>query len=247
MFGSLARQYFRRRPGRYSTYRTKGLKRFRGFNRYGRRKYNKRRRGLTSANRCITMIHRIEEYNQGAGDQQIKYISGALDVKYHETVLLSQFPGTKPFVDLYHQFRIKKVIYEFFPVNMQGRFNTEDVDLTKLYTPTLYTSINRTATGFADNVTKMASTNSMRSAVAGRYHKRVFTPCTLGQTYQSAVETAYNPEYNEWLSTEDTSTPHFGMDVLLSSSTSPPGSFKYKMRTTIIAQYKNRKANIELS
>ena len=55
---------------------------------------------------------------------------------------------------------------------MQGRFNTEDdVPFTDLYTPTLYMSVNRTATDFTDNITKICSTNSMQSATAGRCHK----------------------------------------------------------------------------
>lgn len=249
MFGGLAKAY-RYQKG-FRSYRRGASAYHRGMfktRRTYRKSYARPRRGLKSANRAITMIHRLEQYNGGDEPFGINIISGNLDVHYHETVALSSFPGTGPFKALYHQFRIVKVIFEFFPVNQQGRYNEgSQTDLGQLYTPTLYTAVNRTATAFADTVTKMASTNNMRSTIAGRYHKRVFVPCTLGQTYQSSVETAYNPEYKEWLSTEDTSTPHFGLDVLMSSSTSPKGSFKYKLRTTIVAQYKNRKANIDLS
>ncbi|AXQ66489.1 MAG: capsid jelly roll protein [Circoviridae sp.] len=248
MFGTLARKYLRRRRGRYPTYRSRGLKRYARGPMYRSRGRRSVGRGLAGQNRVVTMIHRLEQYNGGESEFGINIVSGPVDVHYHQTVALSSFPGTGPFAALYHQFRIVKVIYEFFPVNQQGRYNEgTETDLSKMYTPTLYTAINRTATSFADTITKMASTNNMRSVLAGRYHKRVFVPCTLGQTYQSSIETAYNPEYKEWLSVEDTSTPHFGLDVLLSSTGSPGGSFKYKMRTTIIAQYKNRKANIDLS
>jgi len=161
--------------------------------------------------------------------------------------MVSQFPGTGPYKALYRQFKVKKVILEFFPVNMQGRLNTTDADLDTYYTPSLYTAINRTATDFADNITKMAATNNMQSVTAGRYHKRVFTPSTLDQVYQSMTETAYNPEFNQWITTDDTSTPHFGMDVLLSSTSSPKQSFKYKMRTTLVVCWKNRKPNTDLS
>ena len=127
---------------------------------------------------------------------------------------------------------------------MQGRFNTEDdVPFTDLYTPALYMSVNRTATDFTDNITKICSTNSMQSATAGRCHKRIFTPSTPDQAYESMTSTGYNPEFNQWLTTDDTAAPgpHFGMDVLLSSTPSPKGSFKYKMRTSIICQWKNKK------
>jgi len=245
MFGKLAPRYFRRARGsnQYrTTYKTKGLKRF------APRTRMYRRRRLASANRVVTTLHRIEQYNGGTGQYKIDLISGTADVPKHVAPMVSQFPGTGPYKLLYRQFRVKKVILEFFPVNLQGRLNegTEE-DFCELYTPTLYTSINRTSSNFADDITKMCSTNSMRSVTAGRYHKRVFTPCTLDQVYETAVTTAYNPEYGQWLSTEDTSTPHFGCDVLFSSTSSPKCSFKYKMRTTVICQWKNRKPNIDLS
>jgi len=207
-----------------------------------------RRRPIRSANRVVTTIHRIEQYNGGAQLYGINLVSDTLDVHEHVAPMVSQFPGTGPYKDLYRQFKVKKVILEFFPVNMQGRFNTEDdVPFTDLYTPTLYTAINRTATDFADNITKMAATNNMQSVTAGRYHKRVFTPSTLDQVYQSMTETAYNPEYNQWLTTDDILILYFGMDVLLSSTLLFKGFFKYKMCTMIVCQWKNRKSNIALS
>jgi len=219
---------------------------------YPLHKYRKKtripRNRIASANRTITTLHRIEQYNGGSGQYAIDLVSGTLDVKFHVAPLLSEFPGTGPYKLLYRQFRVIKVILEFFPVNMQGRYNEgSEEDFCQLYTPTLYTSINRTASNYADNITKMCSTNSMRSVTAGHYHKRVFTPCTLEQVYDTTVTTSYNPEYRQWITTEKTSTPHFGCDVLLSSTSSPKCSFKYRMRTTCIVQWKNRQPNTDLS
>lgn len=249
MFGNLYNRYkssgFIRKRRAGSLYRKLG--RYSSF-RYRGRGRGRRTRNIRSANRAITCIHRIEQYNGGSGNYAVDLVSDTLDVHKHVAPMLSEFPGSGPFKALYHQFRILKIILEFYPVNMQGRFNTEDdIAFADLYTPTLYTAVNRTADTFADNITKICSTNSMKSVTAGRYMKRIFVPCTLDQVYQSTTETAYNPEYKQWLSTTDTSTPHFGMDVLLSSTSSPKNSFKYKMRTTIVVQYKNRKPNTDLS
>ena len=115
------------------------------------------------------------------------------------------------------------------------------------YAPTLYTSLNRTATGFATTVPLMMSTNNCKWTKAGNYHKRTFIPATLSQMYQSMTETAYQPEYRTWLSTEDTSTPHYGLDALISACNAPKGSYKYKVTTILTVQYKNRKANTDLS
>lgn len=213
-----------------------------------RGRYMQKRFPIRSANRAVSTLHRIEQYNGGTGQYAIDLVSATLDVPKHIAPMVSEFPGTGPYKALYRQYRVTKIIAEFFPVNMQGRYNTEDdVPFCDLYTPTLYTSINRTATDFADNITKICSTNSMRSVTAGRYHKRVFTPSTLDQVFETAVTTGYNPEFGQWISTDDTSVPHFGLDVLLSSTSSPKCSFKYKMRLTIMCQWKNRKPNIDLS
>ena len=177
MFGSLASRYFRRRAGRFPSYRSRGLRRFRYR---GPRLRKRRTRNIRSANRAITTVHRIEQYNGGSGQYAIDLISGTLDVHKHVAPLVSEFPGTGPFKNLYHQFKVRKVILEFFPVNQQGRYNTFDTsEPSDLYTPTLYTAVNRTSSNFADNITKICSCNSMRSVTAGRYMKRVFTPCTL--------------------------------------------------------------------
>jgi len=233
----------RRKPRYYTTVRKMAVYR-------PRRKYKTKvpRNPLTSANRTVTTLHRLEQYNGGSGAYAINFVSGPLDV--HGTVVprVSEFPGTGPYKLLYKQFRVTKVILEFFPVNSQARFDSgTEEDFCQLYTPTLYTAINRTNSDPADNITKMCSTNNMRSVIAGHYHKRVFKPSTLDQVYESAVTTAYNPEYDQWLNTDDTSTPQYGMDVLLSSTASPKCSFKYKMRITIICQWKNRKPNTDLS
>ncbi len=217
---------------------------------YAKKRYKKRipRNPLTSYNRTITTLHRIEQYNGGSGQYAIDLVSGPLDVFKHVAPLVSEFPGTGPYKALYRQFRVTKIILEFHPVNMQGRYNEgQEEDFCQLYTPSLYSSVNRTSSDFANNITKIASTNNMKSVVAGNYHKVTWCPTTLDQVYESAATTAYNPEPMQWISTEDTSTPHFGCDVLLSSTGSPKCSFKYKMRTTVICQWKNRKPNIDLS
>lgn len=252
MFGKLAAMHFRRHRGTNQhrpKYRTLGLKRYAlTHSPYPRGRRLVPRNPLRSSNRTVTTVHRIEQYNGGSDQYAINFVSGPLDVHDHVAPRVSQFPGTGPYKALYRQFRVIKVILEFFPVNLQGSLNegTEE-DFCQLYTPTLYTAINRTSAAFADNITKMCSCNNMRSVTAGKYHKRVFTPATLDQMYDTAVTTGYNPEYRQWISTEYTSVPHFGCDVLLSSTSSPKCSFKYKMRTTVVVQWKNRKPNTDLS
>ena len=90
------------------------------------------------------------------------------------------------------------------------------------------------------------STNTCRYTLAGKYHRRAFMPQSLDQVYNTAVTTGYAPEV-QWISTDNTAVPHFGLDVLLSAATGDAKtSYKYRLVTTAIIKFKNRKPNIEL-
>lgn len=237
MFGSLASRYFRRARGsnRYrTTYKTRGLRRFAPKPRYRRRRYS-------SANRVFSTFHRLDSI---AALVQ----SNTSDQTGHLSFNLGQCPGSGPYQNLYHQYRIVKVKLQFIPCNMQSRFNLADPEKpTDTFTPSLYTSINRTSTAFANNVSKIMSMNSCRYTLAGRTHSRTLTPSSLDQVYESSVTTAYAPEYKQWLSTDDPTVPHFGLDYVLAGTTSEVGAFKYRLVQTVWLQYKNRKPNTDVS
>lgn len=224
--------------------------------RVGRRRYNRPQRPLTSANRVQTVIHRLEQQiTSDTGPAFMQFKSAATDVHDHLAVQLSDMPGSGPYKQLYHFFRVVKVCFIFQPVagqNLMGPTSGTDnspaiTPYNRQYAPNLYTAINRAASAFAQTSEQMMSTNNCKWVQAGRYHKREFCPSILGQGYQSAVETAYDQLYKTWLSTEDTSTPWFGLDVVLGGTPAPPESYKYRVITIATVQYKNRKANTDLS
>lgn len=223
---------------------------------YHRRLYARPRRPLTSANRVETVIHRLEQqFTSDTGPEFMQFKSAATDVHDHLAVALSNMPGSGPYKELYHFFRIVKVCFIFQPVAAQGLMGpTSGTDnspaitpYNRQYCPNLYTAINRAAAAFAQTSEQMMSTNNVKWVTAGNYHKREFVPSILGQGYQSAVETAYDQLYKTWLSTEDTSTPWFGLDVVLGGTPAPPEAYKYRVITIATVQYKNRKANTDLS
>ena len=246
----IARAYYK---GRFARRYPRGRRSNTG---YHRALYARPQRPLTSANRVYTHIHRLEQQiTSDTGPQFMQFKSAATDVWDHLSVQLSDMPGSGPFKALYHSFRIVKVCFIFQPVAAQGLMGpTSGTDnspaitpYNRQYTPNLYTSINRTSAAFAQNSEQMMSTANVKWCSAGSYHKREFVPAILGQGYQSAVETAYDQLYKVWLSTEDTSTPHFGLDVVLGGTPAPPGAYKYRVITIATVQYKNRKANTDLS
>jgi hypothetical protein len=156
--------------------------------------------------------------------------------------MASQIAGMGPFKDLYRQYKIVKVKYEFIPCN-----NVLKEATATSFRPSIYTSINRTSSSFANTVIKQMSTNTVRYTLAGKYHCRSYCPMSLDQVYDTSVTSGYAPEV-QWLSTDHgTAIPHFGLDVLLSASQGDDSTvYKYRLVTTAIIQFKNRKPNVTL-
>lgn len=229
------KRYFRSRKPHYSKRR-----KFHSSARFGRRRHITRRGRAKPRNRYHTVVHRRDTITaalSSAGTDQAENLRFALN----------SFPGTGPFQSLYHQYRILKVKVEYIPVNTQAKFELDGVTPANAFTPSLYTAINRTASAFPGTVTDFMSMNSVQYTLAGKYHKRYFTPCTLDAVYNSALATGYNPEYKQWISMGYPSAPHFGLDVLLAGTSSQLGSFKYRRVETVWVQYKNRKPNTDVS
>lgn len=203
------------------------------------------RRSITSRirhrprNRVQSVVHRYDSVSPLLSSQNLA------DSVENLAFTLAEFPGTGPFQNLYHQYRFTKVKVEFIPCNSQARYQLDGEQPTATFTPSLYTAVNRTASAFAASVSDFMSMNSVKYTLAGRYHKRYFSPCTLDQVYGSAVQASYNPEYNQWISTAYPRTPHFGLGCLLAASGSSPGSYKYRLVVTAYVQYKNRKPNTD--
>lgn len=230
-FASYRRRTYSSRPSR--PYRRRAP--------YRRRPFVRRKRPFGSQNRIVSSMHRYDSVIP-------LVVSNTTDQSDHVSWDLGDFPGTGPFQNLYHQYRIKKVKIEFIPCNIQSRYNLSDpTDPAQEFTPTLYTAINRTSTAFANNVGKIMSMNSCKYTIAGRQHKRYFTPASLDQVYESATTTAYAPEYCQWLSTDDPRVPHFGLDYVLAATTSEVGAFKYRIVSTVWVEYRNRKPNTNVA
>lgn len=208
-----------------------------------KRNYNRGRgkagvpRHLASNNFWTTQVFRMDSISP------ILISNKTSDSNDHLAFRLSQVAGAGPFKALYHFYRVLKVKFEFIPCNnvLKDATNTT-------FRPSLYTSINRAAETFADNVIKQMSTPSCRYTLAGKYHCRMYTPAVLDQLYDSAATTGYAQNYGQWISTSDTAVPHFGLDVTLAAATGDDNtSYKYRLVTTAICQFKARKANIDLA
>lgn len=240
MFGSLYKGYQRRgfiRRGRRAGSLYRKLGRFNTYSKYRGR----RTRRYFSSNRVFKAMHRKDSIAP-------LLVSATTDQTGHLSFALSTMPGSGPYQNLYHQYRITKVKIAFINCNIQSKYNLADPEKpTDTFTPSLYTAINRTSTAFATTVSGIMSMNSCRFSLAGRSHYRQLCPSSLDQVYESSVTTAYAPEYKQWLSTDDPTVPHFGLDYILAGTTSEPGAFKYRAVVTAFVEYKNRKPNTDIS
>lgn len=242
MFGTLSKVYNHRYKGRAGFVRRAAYAYKRGyFRRYQRGNVGRGRRGvprwMSSPGKPITQVFRMDSVQP--------FLVGTKnnDVNEHLTVMASQIAGMGPWKALYRQYKILKVKFEFIPCNSNFKEAT-----SSSFRPTLYTSINRTSSSFADNIIKQMSCNTVRYTLAGRYHCRSFTPMSLDQVYNTVATTGYSPEV-QWLSTDNgTAIPHFGLDVTLQGGDGSEAAeaYKYRLVTTVIMQFKNRKPNIDL-
>ena len=92
MFGNLYFRYQRGdfiRKGRSAAHAQRKLGRFRSYRYLGRYR-GRRTRNIRSANRAITQVHRIGQYNGGSGDYAIDLVTGNLNKFRNQTALISQ-------------------------------------------------------------------------------------------------------------------------------------------------------------
>lgn len=245
MFGGLAKRYFRRRPGRYPTYRTKGLKRYAPRRRYGMRKYKGRR---APQNRVVSTIFRSYNFVADIENNVISTVGQA--VANHIAPSLSDMPGCAPWINLFAQYRINKLKIQFIP--MVGKL-TETADITstteiKGERPLFATTINRVSTSFPQDLEQIMTTGSVKYHPAGRYHQRYYTPSCFETIYRPGITAteALSPAFKQWISTNMINVPHHGLSYVMGAANNiPTGLYKYKVIVTMYCQFKNKRVNTD--
>lgn len=161
---------------------------------------------------------------------------------------LSDFNGTLPFVELFGQYRIMKIKYEFIPVT-GSKTITDDTQAPLAERPLLCTTINHVDTSEPQNIEQIMTTSGVKYTPAGRKHVRYFTPNCFENVYKSTAggdQIARNPAYKQWISTNSVTVQHgFLQFVLGGAGDLPKDYYKYKLYQTVYVQFKNKRVNTD--
>jgi hypothetical protein len=245
MFGQLARTYLRRRPGRYPTYRTAGLRRYakrrvvpRSLVSLSRPRYRKSRNVLQSR------TFRIQDTTTVI--QNGRDISGnPTNQTGHIAYNLDQFPHAATFKRIYNMYRIKKIKIQFIPVNTRAQIGGNLVGADS-NVPTFSFFVNRISSTFPANLNQILSVPGAVQKNAGTYAQAYYSPVTFDSVYRAGVTTnALGPEWGQWLTTDYTNVNHHGVSWVMSAAGTQwnDEAFKYRVVTTIYVQFKGNKVD----
>jgi len=169
------------------------------------------------------------------------------------SIRIPDMPNFSSYARLYRQYRCCKLKFEFIPAVTNKVI--EEVTAVPGSTvdnimPIFATSLNRSATAFPQNIDQMLSSPQAKWTLAGRYHCRYFTPTTYDSVYRAppALTNALNPEYKQWLRTDDLPGPaHHGLDWCLSKASGfGDGMIKYRIIVSAYVQFKGLKIDTSL-
>ena len=167
----------------------------------------------------------------------------------HFAYTLDQFPHSNCFVRMYNQYRISKIKVQFIPVNSRAQITDAQVGADS-NVPTFAAFVNRTATTFPTNLAQILSVPGAKQVNAGRFVQLYFSPVTYDSVYRAlpATTNALNPEYNQWIRTSESNVKHHGISWVMSEAGSnwAREAFRYRVVTTIYAQFKGQKVDTTL-
>lgn len=171
--------------------------------------------------------------------------AGGLEQANTLRVRLSDFNGTLPFVELFGQYRIMKIKYQFIPVT-GNKTITEVTDATSAERPLLATTINRVDTSEPLSLEQIMTTAGVQYVPCGRAMTRYFTPNCFEEIHKGQSASAENPAYYQWISTNSTTVEHgFLQWVIGSAGDLPANYYKFRLLQTVYVQFKNKRVNTD--
>lgn len=157
------------------------------------------------------------------------------------TFNLAALPNYTEFTSLFDEYRILGILVEFHP-GVDSWSAEPGVALTNMALPQVRTIIDHTEDGVPSSFNDMYQYANCKMTRGTTIHKRFLRPNVLSQAFESTVSTAYSPKYKQWITTDDATTPHYGLkygiDALPSASL---GTLGYRVYVTYYFQCKSTK------
>ena len=208
-----------------------------------KRPYRKRKMGYNPRKRPSNVI--TSSVFRDWSVTHIGNLGSGLELANTLRIKLSDFNGTLPYVELFGQYRINKIKYEFIPCT--GIKMHELTDAPGAERPLLATTINHVDTSEPQSLEQIMTTAGVQYVPCGRGMTRYFTPNCFEDIYkQGAAVNARNPAYKQWISTNSTTVQHgFLQWVIGGAGDLPKDYYKYRVMSTVYVQFKNKRVNTD--
>lgn len=155
---------------------------------------------------------------------------------------LNQLSNVTEYTSLFDQYRICGIQIAIVPTITGFDSASPSTSLSTFLIPEVRTIVDHDDSANPASFNEMYEYKYCKMTRGNRVHTRYFKPSILQQAYESAVATAYTPKYNQWLSTTDPATPHYGLkigiDALGSANT---GTMNFRLYAKFYIQCKNPK------
>lgn len=154
---------------------------------------------------------------------------------------LSQLNNATEYTNLFDQFRICGIAITLMP-SVTDFSAASGVTMTNFAMPEVRSIIDKDDASNPTSFNEMYEYNNCKITRGHREHKRFWKPAILSASYETAVSSAYTPRFNQWLSTTDPATPHYGVKIGINAlGSAAAGNMYYRMYATFYIQCKNPK------
>lgn len=189
--------------------------------------------------RPITKRHHTFSFNQNLG--VIANSTVANNAQFY-SFKLSDVLDVAHITGLFDQYRIRKVILEFQPIQtevLMSQPTNATAPIAQI--PMILSAIDRDSNTAPATLDEVREYSSMKELPATKYFKWVFKPSVLAEVYRSAISTNYNPKFDTWLDTSSgggADVPHYGLKLIMGLGGSADNVYKYNVKSTYIIECK---------
>lgn len=143
---------------------------------------------------------------------------------------LSDVTSYTEFTGLFMYFRIKKIVVVIAP-----QFNVQTISGTD-HLPYLIYSVNHRDAATPTESALLERYNAKRVMQWKHPVKIVLKPAVTLEVYESVTGTGYTPRFNQWISTADAVTEHYGLQLFIGDTATTQD---FRVQTRYFLEFKN--------